>query len=527
MLTLACQQAVPAGGGGGHSATRELFDTLLLWNPRVALDANGEASVDVPLNDALTRFRIVAVAAVGAGQFGTGSASIQSTQDLQLISGLPPLVRVGDDFRAQFTLRNTTPRAMRVVVTPKAGTLALDARTVELAPQSSQEVAWDVTTPDVVGIGSSATLDWQIGVAEQAGPKANDTVKLTQKVLAAIPVGVQQASIAQIDGTLTLPVAPPADAAKSADGLPGVRRWFERYPYSCLERQTSRAIGLMNAEQWQAVLARMPSYLDRDGLANYFPPLDDERPSGSPALSAYLLAVTDDAAKEDRRFALPADLRDQLAAGLANFVDGKIERKFWAPRKDLDFEKLSAIEALSRYGLAQPRMLGSITIAPDQWPTSAVLDYYAILSRIGGIPNRDEKRAQAEQIVRARHVSGHASELLHRARRRSLVAHDRHRDECRAHRTALRRQPGREGRDAASRPGAAGDAEERRVANHNCEPVGRDRGRALLAAFREHAGDGRDERAARRVVTQRQLERRFLRYHRVSDAHHPQPARKA
>ncbi len=47
-------------------------------------------------------------------------------------------------------------------------------------------------------------------------------------------------------------------------------------------------------------------------------------------------------------------------------------------------------------------MLGSVTIAPDQWPTSAVLDYYAILSRVDGIANLDEKRTQAEQIIRAR-----------------------------------------------------------------------------------------------------------------------------
>ncbi|SAK87037.1 Alpha-2-macroglobulin-like protein [Caballeronia temeraria] len=417
------RKAVPAGGGGGHSATRELFDTLLLWNPRVTLDAKGEASVDVPLNDALTRFRIVAVAAVGAGQFGTGSASIQSTQDLQLISGLPPLVRVGDTFRAQFTLRNTTARTMRVVVTPRAGTLSLDARTVELAPESSQEVAWDVTTPDAPGIDSSATLEWNVTASEQAGSAgakpASDAVKLTQRVVPAIPVNVQQATIAQVDGTLTLPVAPPADASKSsdgavrggiavslqpklADGLPGVRRWFERYPYNCLEQQTSRALGLMDAAQWQGVLAKMPTYLDRDGLANYFPPADDARPTGSPALTAYLLAVSDESAKQDRRFALPDDLRNRMAAGLANFVYGKIERKFWTPRIDLDFEKLAAIEALSRYGLAEPRMLGSITVAPDQWPTSAVLDYYAILSRVDEIPNRDEKRAQAEQVIRAR-----------------------------------------------------------------------------------------------------------------------------
>ena len=39
------------------------------------------------------------------GLFGTGSASIRATQDLQIISGLPPLVREDDQFRAQITLR--------------------------------------------------------------------------------------------------------------------------------------------------------------------------------------------------------------------------------------------------------------------------------------------------------------------------------------------------------------------------------------------------------------------------------------
>jgi hypothetical protein len=44
--------------------------------------------------------------------------------------------------------------------------------------------------------------------------------------------------------------------------------------------------------------------------------------------------------------------------------------------------KLAAIEALSRYGKAQGRMLGSLTIAPNQWPTSAVIDWLNILKRV-------------------------------------------------------------------------------------------------------------------------------------------------
>ncbi|MEI6000597.1 alpha-2-macroglobulin [Paraburkholderia bengalensis] len=413
------RKAVPAGGGGGHSSTRELFDTLLLWNPRVTLDANGEAAVDVPLNDALTSFRIVAIAAVGDGRFGTGSTSIRSTQDLQLISGLPPLVREGDQFRAQFTVRNTTARAMKVVVTPNVAGLSLQPQTVDVAADSAHEVAWTVAPPDGISEATPAALTWSIGATEQGAAHASDALKVTQRVTAAIPVTVQQATLTQVDGSFSLPVAAPPDAAatqagalrggiavslqsKLSDGLPGVRRWFQRYPYGCLEQQTSVALGLRDAARWQGVVARMPVYLDRDGLANYFPPGDDSGNTGSVTLTAYLLSVTDEAARLDPRFALPDDLRAKLQGGLANFVEGRLTRDSWAPRKDRDLRKLEALEALSRHGAARASMLGSIEIAPNQWPTSAVLDYYAVLSRVKDVPQRDEKLAQAEQIIRSR-----------------------------------------------------------------------------------------------------------------------------
>jgi hypothetical protein len=83
------RKAVPAGGGGGRNPTRELLDTLLLWNPKIVLDEKGQAQITVPLNDALTSFEIVAIADASTGLFGTGKTTIQSTQDLQIISGRP------------------------------------------------------------------------------------------------------------------------------------------------------------------------------------------------------------------------------------------------------------------------------------------------------------------------------------------------------------------------------------------------------------------------------------------------------
>ena len=47
---------------------------------------------------------------------------------------------------------------------------------------------------------------------------------------------------------------------------------------------------------WQGVLAQLPTYLDGDGLANYFPPRDGEANRGSDILTAYLLAATHEAA---------------------------------------------------------------------------------------------------------------------------------------------------------------------------------------------------------------------------------------
>jgi alpha-2-macroglobulin len=87
---------------------------------------------------------------------------------------------------------------------------------------------------------------------------------------------------------------------------------------------------------------------------------------------------------------------------LIAFVEGRIERTFWAPRKDLEMRKLAAIEALSRYGKAQGRMLGSISIAPNQWPTHTVIDWLSVLQRVKDVPKREERMLEAQQVLRAR-----------------------------------------------------------------------------------------------------------------------------
>ena len=411
------RKAVPAGGGGGRAPTRELLDTLLLWNPALQLDANGQAKVTIPLNDALTTFQVVAVADAGVGLFGTGSTQIRSAQDLQIISGLPPLVREGDQFRAQITLRNTTKAAMQVEVAPRATLLELKPQTVAIPAGEARELAWNVIVPAQLAHTRFESLLWEIE-AKDSTSGARDALKVQQRIVPAVPLAVQQATLVQIDGRFTLSVQAPVGALSAngalrgglqmslqpqlAEGLPGVRDWWARYPYSCLEQQASKAMGLGDGTLWQQLMAQLPTYMDGDGLLYYFPPRAGDAHRGSDTLTAYLLASAHEAASLNPAFALPDAALAPLERGLIAFVEGRIQRDFWSPRADLDLRKLAAIEALSRYGKATPRMLDSITLAPNQWPTHAVIDWFNILKRLPAVPQRDQRMAEAQQILQAR-----------------------------------------------------------------------------------------------------------------------------
>ncbi len=412
------RKAVPAGGGGGANPTRELFDTLLLWRGRVTLDANGEARIDVPLNDSLTRFRLVAVADAGDGLFGTGEASVAVSQELQLLPGLAPVARMGDRFEAGFTVRNGSPRPMSLRVTLQGraeggGTAtplpAFAPQTLTLAPGAAQELRWPVTVPE-----GAARLAWE-AVAEEApgGGQARDRVAVGQSVTSPVPLRVWQATLRQIDAPLSLPQAAPPDALPVATQLraslapslavvlPELQDWFRRYPFNCLEQQTSRALALTDRGALDRLAAELPGYLDADGLAHYFPP-----PAGSPArgddkLTAYLLSAAHEAG-----FAWPEALRERMLGGLAAFVEGRLERRAARTSSDLDVRKLAALEALARHGRAVPRQLGSVGWTPAVWPSSAVLDAWSLYRRTEALPQRAARLDELQRLLRSRLVAG-------------------------------------------------------------------------------------------------------------------------
>ena len=401
------KKAVPPGGGGGRAPARELFDTLLLWNPRVVLDANGGATIRVPINDSLTEFKLVAVADSGTGLFGTGSASLRTKQDLQLISGLPPLVREKDRYSALLTLRNGTAKAMLVNVSAKMGERALESQEVKLAAESAAEVVWQAEARE----GETALI-WEFDAVEKGGA-GKDRLRVTQQVGSAVPISVQQATFARVEGKLELPATlPPAAmigktgplggievslSAKLSTPPPGVKRFFEEYPFACLEQKTSVAIGLRDTARWQQVVEAMPTYLDANGLARYFPNEDSHGNAGSPVLTAYVLDVSQAAG-----FAIPPELAQRMERGLAAFAEGRIKPEHWSPQNDLLVRKLSALEALTRRGQQPLSALSSLEIDPLRLPISALIDAYLVVKRVTSLPDRVARLAAIERELRNR-----------------------------------------------------------------------------------------------------------------------------
>ena len=396
-------KALPHGGGGGRQVTRELFDTLLFWNAKVMLDENGEAGIEIPLNDAVTGFRIAAVAQAGTGLFGTGEASIRTTRELALFSGLPPMVREGDAFRAGVTVKNGSDHGMQAEVKGllhDGSETLLSPSAMVLQPGESREVGWDIKVPVNV---KELTYDIQ---ARETGGKASDSLRVKQKVSEAVPVRTCQATTIQVDPSVSMEVEKPMDAIPGKGGirvalnpglsgsLAGVTSYMKDYPYTCMEQKASRAVALHDEDLWASVMAELPSCMDEDGLVKYFPTCGQ----GSEVLTAYLYSIAHEAG-----WAIPDHIRRDMEKGLAAFVQGRVNRPSNLPAADLSIRKMSALEALSRTGKIDPGFLASIPVQPDLWPTSAVIDWLNILLRVENmVQDQDEKIQEAEQIIRSR-----------------------------------------------------------------------------------------------------------------------------
>jgi uncharacterized protein YfaS (alpha-2-macroglobulin family) len=120
----AAQRSLDAAGGAPLEKqlpqidVRDNFDALAVYAPDEATDASGSVTVDVPLPDSLTRYRVMAVAIDGAEHFGKGESTITARLPVMVRPSAPRFLNFGDQFELPVVVQNQTdaPLAVDVVV---------------------------------------------------------------------------------------------------------------------------------------------------------------------------------------------------------------------------------------------------------------------------------------------------------------------------------------------------------------------------------------------------------------------------
>lgn len=395
-------KAVPIGGDGAGGLRRELFDTLLYWNPSVKLNAKGEAKVDIKLNDSTTSFRIVAIALQGQDQFGTGWTSIQSSQEVMIMPGLSSVVRDGDEFQAGFTVRNASDKVqdlnLTLNVTPNTGTHP--AQKLRLAAGEAREVFWKIKVP-----AGAAELQYILS-ARTADGRAVDEIKKTQQILPVRVARIYQSEFGNWPEFKNLSLQQPAgaDVAKSSivvelnsslgGSTEGIREFWKNYVYSCLEQQVSRTVSLNDKKAWQKLEDKLDTYLDGNGLLRYFP---GNAVSGSVNLTAYVLNIAHEAG-----FTFSDEHENRMLDAMNAYAEGRLRESQEADRADSVLKKITAMETLSRYRRLNTASIPAIEYSPNQWPMYTLIEWYQIHLWEKDVAGRDQTLKDIESILRSR-----------------------------------------------------------------------------------------------------------------------------
>ena len=131
---------------------RKNLDALALFDPEVATDATGSATVEFDLPDSLTRYRVMAIAVDGAERFGSTESAITARLPLQVRPSAPRFLNFGDRFELPIVVQNQTDSAAEVDVVVQTSNLTLEGsagRRITVPANDRVEVRFGASTSSV------------------------------------------------------------------------------------------------------------------------------------------------------------------------------------------------------------------------------------------------------------------------------------------------------------------------------------------------------------------------------------------
>jgi uncharacterized protein YfaS (alpha-2-macroglobulin family) len=146
-----------AGADGGSAEdnaieVRTNFDALAVFEPEVKTSVDGTATINVPLPDSLTRYRVMVVAVAGVDQFGSTESNITARLPLMARPSAPRFLNFGDRFELPVVIQNQTDEDLEVDAVIQTANLSLTAgagRRVTVPANDRVEVRFPAAAEDV------------------------------------------------------------------------------------------------------------------------------------------------------------------------------------------------------------------------------------------------------------------------------------------------------------------------------------------------------------------------------------------
>jgi hypothetical protein len=241
-----------SGGKASPSITaiRSNFDPLATFAPAVETGADGTAHVSVKLPDNLTRYRLVAIAAAGAKQFGKGEGSLTARLPLMVRPSAPRFLDYGDTFRLPIAVQNQTDRAMTVKLGVRATNAAITAgagREVTVPPNDRVLVELPMAAEragtariQVVGVSGDYhdAAELVIPVHTPATTEAFATYGVIDAGAVAQPVALPSHVVPDFGGLEV------STSSTNLASLTDALLYLVHYPFDCAEQRASRIVGI-------------------------------------------------------------------------------------------------------------------------------------------------------------------------------------------------------------------------------------------------------------------------------------------
>ncbi|MGD2154625.1 MAG: carboxypeptidase regulatory-like domain-containing protein, partial [Gemmatimonadales bacterium] len=250
-LTAARAAAAPqAPGEAPGIRLRTDFAALAVFVGSARTDANGRVEIPVRVPDNLTRYRVIALAAAGAKQFGKGESTITVGLPLMARPSAPRFLNFGDRIEFPVVVQNRTDENLPVDVAVRATNLEWiegQGRRVEVPAQGRVEVRFPATTyrPGTARVQvAAAAADQadaamiQLPVWTPATTEAFATYGELDSRAAAIPVAAPRDVFEQYGG---LEVTTSSTALQA---LTDALLYLYSYPFECAEQISSRVLAV-------------------------------------------------------------------------------------------------------------------------------------------------------------------------------------------------------------------------------------------------------------------------------------------